>query len=152
MTDDNAQAIAREIGEMRGEMRGLRSAQESMGRDVRTIQAHVSTLVSSYQQHSLRLGQIDQRCEDRHRKDTDETEAARGVAARVEVVERRLDDIEPRFDETETSVVRATAGQEAIEKVRKETARRWQMVATVLSVLSAAAGLGIFKLLAGCGG
>jgi len=137
------------LGELLANVRALTSAQGETRAEMRTLRSHVATLISEGQSHSLRLGEMDRRCQERHSHDTDEVEAARGIAARVEVIEREVADLVPRFDATETSVVRAAAGQEALDKIKSETARRWQIAAAIAAVIGSAAGAGIVQLLGG---
>ena len=137
------------VGELRGDVRALTAAQSDTRTEVRTLRAHVATLISEGQSHSLRLGEMDRRCQERHSHDTDEVEAARGLAARVEIVERDVADLVPRFDVTETSVVRSMASREAVERVKADTARRWQIAAAVAAIVGSAAGAGIVRLLGG---
>jgi|GEM_PF-5735280 len=112
-------------------------------RDTAALRSDLTGLINSQALVAQRQTQMEEACRERHRRDSAEIEASRGVAARVEVIERDLQELRPRFDATETSVVTAAAEQEgarkAVERARKEGARLWQLLGLLATIAGAVA-------------
>ena len=142
MTDLENKTLGRlleSMGEMRGEMRAIATTQKVHSDEVHRLRVAIEAHANAWQTQGQRLTNLEENCRRQHRNDTDEHEKAAGLAARVEIVEQHLAELEPRFDETETSVVEVRTEAQVLKESRD---RLWKRIAMLAGLVGGSGAIG----------
>jgi hypothetical protein len=92
--------LTKEMAEFRG---STESGIDDIKRRLTGLETNTDGLLSAYQQHGLRLGQMEALCQQRHRRDSDET--------------RRLGNVDKRLTQLETNGVARQAMWKTLAKL-----------------------------------